>query len=195
MPKIIVFFLLCSSVSIAQRFEVLSGSLSSLKGIDAYNITFDYSGQQIYGFESEEAFLQDKMAKREKTQGKAEKFRDDWFSARDEKYAPRFIAYFNEHFSKGEIRAAQNAQLRFTMHIQTTWLYPGYGIGVGGEPAKITAVITIYETANPANILFSIKFDKAIGHQDRGFMDPGDRISGAYEKLAKNMVLQLKRNL
>ena len=62
------------------------------------------------------------------------------------------------------------------------------------EPAKISATITIYETANPSNVLLVIAFDKSIGVV-KDYRVQGDRIKGAYEKLAKNLTLQMKRFL
>jgi hypothetical protein len=66
----------------------------------------------------------------------------------------------------------------------------------GTEPAKISAVITIMETDNPSQILLEVEFDKSIGLEVGTFdFDQGDRIAKAYEKLAKNMAMQLKRVL
>lgn len=191
---IVVFNPLVSQNLSAQRYEVVRGELANLKGITAYRATFSYDDLEIYGFASEQAFLEDKMAKRAANPGKAEKFRADWFAYRKEKYEPRFIAYFNKRFAQGEIVLFPGeSDNPYTMHIKTTWLYPGYGIGIGGEPTKISALVTVFETAHPEHVLFAIKFDKAIGFEDKNLNDPGDRISGAYEKLAKNMVLELKR--
>lgn len=85
----------------AQRYELLEGDLKNLKGISEYNITFDYSNMKVHGYETEEAFLNDKMEKRSNVEGKAEKFRKEWFSDRENRYEPQFIAYFNKRFAKG----------------------------------------------------------------------------------------------
>ncbi|WP_293891459.1 hypothetical protein [Flavobacterium sp.] len=62
------------------------------------------------------------------------------------------------------------------------------------EPAKISAVISIFETENPSHLLVVIAFDKSIGIV-KDYRGQGDRIKGAYEKLAKSLTLQMKRFL
>ncbi|MBD3582151.1 hypothetical protein [Flavobacterium selenitireducens] len=188
---IIAFFVVTSAA--AQRFEVLSGKLDALHGITAYNVTFDYAGMQIHGFESEEAFLKSKHDKRKKDIERADKFVEDWYAFREQKYEPAFIAYFNGRFDKGQITMAKNASAKYTLSVKTKWLYPGYGIGMGGEESKVTAILTVFETQNPSNVLLSIEFDKSIGLTNKNYNDFGDRISGAYEKLAKNFAMQVKR--
>ena len=82
------------------------------------------------------------------------------------------------------------------MNIKTTWIYPGYNVVVGVEMAKISAIITIFETVNPENVVVSIEFDRSIGLDPAQFdFDQGYRIAGAYEKLAKNLTIQFKRFL
>lgn len=181
-----------SAVGSAQRFELLEGDLKNLKGISEYNITFDYSDMKVHGYESEEAFLNDKMDKRRNEKGKAEKFREEWFSDRQNRYEPQFITYFNKRFAKGEIKLLKDTALKYTMNVKTVWVYPGYVV----EPAKITAIITVYETVNAKNVLVALEFEKSIGLEDNQYNGHrGERMAGAYEKLAKNMVIQLKRVL
>ncbi len=146
---------------------------------------------KVYHFTDEEAFLHDKMGKREGE--KAEDFRKKWFADREAIYEPKFIAYFNERM-KGKVRIGKNPTAPYTILIKTMWLYPGYNVGVGREEAKITAVLTVYETSNPANVLLKVEYDKSIGIEPtENSFNPGYRIAGAYEKLAKNFTMQLKR--
>ncbi|WP_264564791.1 hypothetical protein [Flavobacterium sp. N3904] len=194
--KIVLLFLFFISVVSAQRFDIVSGKLNNLKGISEYNVTFDYTDQKVQGFETEEDFLKDKMDKRKEVAGESEKFRKDWFNDRENKYEPKFIEYFNKRFEKGEIKCEKNSELKYTMNIKTTWIYPGYSVVAVAQPAKISAIITVVETANPKNVLVEMEFDKSIGLAQGTFdFDQGYRIAGAYQKLAKNMVMQLKRFL
>ncbi|MDN3710510.1 hypothetical protein QW060_27325 [Myroides ceti] len=52
----------------SQKLKTEQGSINNLKGIKSYNLVFDYSNLKVDKFETEEAFLKDKMAKREKTE-------------------------------------------------------------------------------------------------------------------------------
>lgn len=196
MKKTILLVLLFWATSIcAQRFDIQSGNLISLKGITQYNVAFDYSEIRIHGYQTEEEYLQDKMKKRENVEGKAEKFREDWFAYRTQLYEPAFINYFNKSFKKGEIKAGFLSEAKYTMTIKTLWVYPGYNAGTAIEPAKITALITVKETLNPENVLVSILFEKSIGLEHDLGNTLGDRIAWGYEKLAKNLAMQLKRFL
>ncbi len=192
-----LFFM--SSLLYSQRFDILSGDLKNVKGITEYHCTFDYKDMQVNGFESEAAFLKEKIAKRQKyddgkdLKGKAVQFEKDWFEDRFNKYEPAYINYFNARLEKEKVKAVINPAAKYTMNVKTTWIYPGYELAQV-EPAKISAIITIFETANPSNVLLAIEFDKSIGIV-KDYRKQGDRIVGAYEKLAKNITLQMKRFL
>src|SRR6478672_12492651 len=181
----------------SQRYTVLSGDLKNVKGISEYNCTFDYKDMEVNGYESEAEFLKDKVEKRKKydngkdLKGKAEAFEREWFSDRKDKYEPAFIDYFNKQLEKENVKAGRNPSAQYTMTVKTTWIYPGYEMAQT-EPAKISAIITIYETANPQHIMLAIEFEKSIGIV-KDYREQGDRIKGAYEKLAKNLTLQMKR--
>lgn len=192
MKKLVLILFFISTLGFSQRFKVLSGDLKNLKEISEYNIAFDYSELVVHGYESEEEYLAEKMEKRSGEQWKAEKFKEDWYADRENKYEPSFISYFNERFKKGEIKVEKNELLKFSLTVKTIWVYPGYTLAAV-EPAKISAVLTFFETQKPENILFQIEYDKVIGISKELTYDQGNRIAGAYEKLAKNIVMQLKR--
>ena len=101
MNKLIWFWILVSATLSAQRFDLRSGKFENLKDIKEYNMVFDYASIKIHGYDTEGEYLIDKMKKREKVEGKAEKFREDWFAYRKELYEPAFINYFNKVFKKG----------------------------------------------------------------------------------------------
>lgn len=183
----------------SQRYKILSGDLKNIKGISEYYCVFDYKDMQVNGFDSEEAFLKEKIEKRKKyddgkdLKGKAIAFEKDWFDDRVNKYEPAFINYFNTMLENEKVKATRNSEAKYVMNIKTTWIYPGYEVA-DVEPAKISALITIYETSNPANMILSIQFEKAIGIV-KDYRKQGGRIAGAYEKLAKNLTIQMKRFL
>lgn len=188
-------FLFWVGVTFSQQ-KILEGNFKNLKGISADTVTFDYSDLQVHGFDSEEEYLKEKMEKRAHKEGEAEKFKTDWYADRSAKYEPKFIDYFNKRFDKGEIKLVKDGNAKHTLNVKTTWIYPGYNVVAGTEPAKISAIITISETENPTQILLKVEYTRSIGLEEGMFdFDQGYRIAGAYEKLAKNMVMQLKRVL
>jgi hypothetical protein len=194
-PYFLFIFLFWVGVTFSQQ-KILQGNFKNLKGISTYTVTFDYKDLQVHGFNSEEEYLKEKMEKRANKEGEAEKFKTDWYADRSAKYEPKFIEYFNKRFDKGEITLVKDGNAKHTMNVKTTWIYPGYNVVAGNEPAKISAIITISETENPTEILLQVEYTRSIGLEEGMFdFDQGYRIAGAYEKLAKNLVMQLKRVL
>jgi|GEM_PF-473845 len=198
--KGIIFLILLLAGNLqAQRYEILSGDLKNIIGITEYNISFDYKDQQVNGFESEAAYLKEKIGKRQQydhgqdLQGKAKKFEKDWYEDRQNKYEPGFIDYFNSRLVEEKVVVSKNPSAKYTINVKTTWVYPGYEVA-NVEPAKISAIITFSETSNPTNVLVSVFFDKSIGIV-KDYRGQGDRIKGAYEKLAKSLTIQMKRFL
>ena len=188
--------LFVSTIVASQRYTILSGDLKNLKGISEYNVTFDYSNLKVNEFETEEEFLKEKMDHRQGSPQKSEQYKMDWYAAREGIYEPQFIDVFNNRFEKQEIYAGGNINAAYTMNVKTIWIYTGYNVVAATEPAKITAIISVFEVANPSHVLLQIKFDKTIGFEKGQFeFDQGYRIAGAYDKLAKNIAMQLKRFL
>lgn len=192
MRKYFTIVLCMFTATIIAQGAVVTGSFKNLAAVEEYNVVFDYDNIKVAHFDTEEDFLKDKMAKREGE--KAQNFRTKWFADREANYEPKFIAYFNKRMEGKGVTVAKNPSAPYTMAIKTLWLYPGYNVGVGLEEAKITAIITIFETANPSNILLKVEYDKSPGIEPEEYaFDPGNRIAGAYEKLAKNFTIQLRR--
>lgn len=189
-------FLLATLTIYAQKPKTLEGKAKNLKGITTYNLEYDYADVQIPKYDSEEEFLEDKMAKREEKEvGTGEKFKASWFADRENRYEPKFKESFDKRFDEGEFKLSEdNMDAKHTIKIHTTKLYAGYNVGIVRRNAEIDAVLTIYETGNSSNILWSGKFSKVQGAGAMGFdYDSGYRISECYAKLAKEFAKMLKK--
>jgi hypothetical protein len=192
----ILVFLIASTIMYAQKPKMIDGDVKNLKGISAYNLEFDYTDVQIPKFDSEEDFLADKMKKREeKEAGGGEKFKKSWYSDREEFYLPKYIESFNKRFKNKEIALNKDkSDAEHTMKIHSTLIYAGYNVGIVRQNAKIDAIITVYETANPDNVLFSGKYVNVQGGGAIGYdFNTGYRISEAYAKLAKSFAGLIKK--
>ncbi|WP_117883544.1 hypothetical protein [Aureibaculum luteum] len=195
--QVLVFALILATLTMyAQKPKTIEGKTKNLKGITSYNLEFDYSDVQIPKYDSEEEFLEDKMAKREeKEAGTGEKFKESWFADRENRYEPKFKESFDKRFDEGEFNVSKdNTEAKYTIKIHTTKLFAGYNVGVWRQNAEIDAVLTIYETENPSTILWSGKYSKVQGAGAMGFdYDSGYRISECYAKLAKEFAKMLKK--
>ncbi|MEN9488604.1 MAG: hypothetical protein RL494_869 [Bacteroidota bacterium] len=178
--------------------EILSGNFQNLKEIHEYNLAFDYSGVKVDRV-SEEEFLADRMKKREGN-GNDIKFKNSWFADRENRYEPKFITSFNQRFKTGTVKVEKNnSNSKYTLLVKTTWIHPGFNVGVMHNSALIIAVLTVFETANPSHTLLSVKYEK-VGGKGKfagplGFLDynAGYRISESYAKLAKTFASHIKR--
>ncbi|RRQ49695.1 hypothetical protein DZC72_03640 [Maribacter algicola] len=180
----------------AQRLKINEGDFKNLKGINTYSVVFDYTDVQIPKFENEEAFLKDKMDKREeKKAGDGERFKNEWFSDRPDRYHPKFIESFNKRFENGELSVTEDAA-DYTMEIHTTKIYPGYNVGIVRHNAEIDASFTIYKTGDKDNILFSGSYKDVQGNGAMGYdYNSGYRISECYAKLAKNIAQEFDKKV
>ncbi len=197
MKKQLVLFvaLLFGTFAFSQKVKVVEGSFKNLKGISAYNLEFDYSNLSIPKYDSEEEFLEDKMAKREeKEPGTGEKFKQAWFNDREEQYEPRFIESFNKRFDDGEVKVGKDIGAEYTMKIHTTMMYAGYNVGVMRQNSKLEATVSVFKTDAPNQVLWKAKYTKVEGKGAMGYdFDSGYRISEAYAKLAKTIAKNIQK--
>tara|TARA_R100001377_G_C3160385_1_gene99503 strand:+ start:95 stop:694 length:600 start_codon:yes stop_codon:yes gene_type:complete len=196
MKNILVFTLLLVSTTIfAQKTKITEGDWKDLKGISAYNLVFEYTDLQIPKFDSEDAFLEDKMNKRDdKEEGTGEEFKKNWFADRENRYEPKFIESFNKRFDDGEVKVGKGIGAEYTMKIHTTMLYPGYNVGVMRQNAKVEATLYVYKTDAPNTIIFAVEYTKIEGKGAMGYdYNSGYRISEGYAKLAKELAKTIQK--
>lgn len=185
---LIIFVALITTVGFAQKAKVTKGSFKDLKGITNYNLVFDYSDLSIPKYDSEEEFLKDKMEKREKKEaGAGDKFKASWFADRENRYEPKFVESFNKRFDDGEVKVGLNQEnAEYTMKVHTTLMSAGYNIGISRKNAMIDAVISVYKTEAPNDVIMEVVYKRAEGGGAHGYdYDSGYRISECYAKLAK----------
>jgi len=186
--------LLVSTTAMGQKLIEQEGDIKNLKDIKVYMMEFDYTDVQIPKFDNEEAFLKDKMDKRnEKEAGDGERFKKSWFDDRPERYHPKFIESFNKRFGDSAVQV-QEQDADYTMKIHTTKLYPGYNVGIVRHNAEIDATITVFKTGDESNVLFSGSYKDVQGSGAMGYdYDSGYRISECYAKLAKTFAKDLEK--
>ena len=186
---------LCMATTVfGQKLKEQEGDIKNLKDIKVYAMEFDYTDVMIPKFDDEEAFLKDKMDKREKKKaGDGERFKKSWFDDRPDRYHPKFIESFNKRFENAEVQVQEEAA-EYTMKIHSTKIYPGYNVGIVRHNAEVDATVTVYETANPSNTLFSGSYKDVQGNGAMGYdYNSGYRISECYAKLAKTLAKDLKK--
>lgn len=197
MKKIFLFlFVAVSTTVFAQnKLTVESGNLKFLKNQTEVNV------QRIYGeplFQAENLTETDYLNKRhqETVAKKGEAAWKTWIDFWEQHVETIWTEKFIEGLNKSKkIKFSQNVETKYTLIIQPKWMYAGWQ-GFVTQPGKLSADITIVETANPTNILATIKADKieGVGSKVDYGMEYG-RISAAYEKTGKEFGKELKKAL
>ncbi|KUJ52032.1 hypothetical protein [Chryseobacterium sp. JAH] len=197
MKKIFLFlFVALSTTVFAQnKLTVESGNLDVLKGQTEVNVERVY-GDPLFQADNftETEYLERRHKETVAKNGEAawKTWIDFWEQHVETIWTEKFVEGLNK--SK-KIKFTQNAESKYTLIIHPKWMYAGW-TGFITQPAKLSADITIVETANPSNILAIIKADKieGIGSKVDYGMEYG-RISAAYEKTGKEFGKELKKAL
>lgn len=178
-------FLYCGLFLQAQQFEVVSGAIENISGIERYNVVFEYASDlQIPRSDSEQVFLQEQYEKRErKKSGSGEAFKNLWFENRVNLYEPTFIQQFNSfRVDNRQVTVAKKiTSTDYTMKIKTNFIRGGYDDFFYVEEGEIGVLISVYETNAPEKILYAVVTDiRGVANADEF-----ERIRSAYGNLGK----------
>jgi len=193
MKKIILLFaasFLMLSFTHAQKIKVTDGDLSFLKDLAELSVVFEYPDDIKVGKMSQEDFIDKKVAeKEEKEAGTGEAWKEAYFADRTDHYEPMFIELFDKY--TGDLYIQQDdPDYKYTMIVKTTFMEPGYNVGISSKKAAIDLEISFIETANPENVLGTISLKKSPGtaHYDQGL-----RVGESYAKAGKELGKYLEK--
>ena len=105
--------------------------------------------------------IEDKLNKKE-----ALEWERKYFKSKDSVYPKIFVAALNNRIKNYDhpIEFVWNdPSIKYTMKVQTNWMYFGYNVGVVKQPAKGNLKISFYETSKPETIISTIDIDRAEG--------------------------------
>ncbi|MCG8579090.1 MAG: hypothetical protein MI866_04200 [Bacteroidales bacterium] len=190
MKKILLLLAVCmlSSLSYAQKLKTLDGKPDCIKGDQNINIIFTYDDLKV-GKMNEGDYIKRETAERnDKEQGTGDEWSIKWEKDQSERYPAKFIELFNIHGDKlfGSKVVENSETAKYTMCVNTSFIEPGFNVGVMRKPAKTNHMITIYETANPNEILHELEIIASPGTGAAGYdFDAGFRIQESFAKAAK----------
>ena len=190
MKKTILFSILFFGMLFSSFSQVVlkSGNLKTLKGEKNIKIEYDYSNIAIPKFNSEKEYVDSKVKDyNEKESGKGEKWKESWINSRKERYQPKFEELFNEKVAKKELVASESANnTKITLIVKTTFIEPGFNVGVWKKPAYVNFEFLFVETANHSKVIAQLFANEVPGSQAMGFdYDAGSRIAESYAKAGK----------
>lgn len=81
------------------------------------------------------------------------------------------------------------------MKIHTTFIYPGYNVGVARKNSKNEVTLSVYKNGSPENIIFSVDYTKIQGQGNGGYdFNSGQRIADAYIIFARALTKHMYKN-
>lgn len=201
MKKIILFafiqILLAGFCLQAQKITVKSGSVNALKGQKTLLVKYDYSNLAVGKYDKEDEYIVQKAADYNKSEaGKGDKWKEAWFSDRGKRYEPKFELLFNENMLGKNMKCDKvAADAKYEMLVHTTFIEPGFNVGISRKPAYINVEVTFKEIASGKELAL-VTVQNCPGRDAMGFdYDSGYRIEEAYAKLGKSMAAFLGKNM
>lgn len=191
---LLIFVAISTAVFSQNKLTVESGSFDFLKNQTEVNVERVY-GEPLFQAEnfSETEYIdrrhKETLAKKGEQAWKT--WIDTWEQHVETIWTEKFIAGLNK---TKKIKFSQNVDAKYTLIYHPKWMYAGWS-GFITQPGKLSADITIVETANPSNILVKLTGEKiegvGVGKVDYG-MEYG-RLSAAYEKTGREIAKEIRK--
>ncbi len=87
---------------------------------------------------------------------------------------------------EGVYFAEELSDTKYTLIVETVWIYPGWDAGIMKQPAKVTTNLKFVETANKDNILMEVSSKNAPGDQYGNNYSNESRVGEGYAKTGKS---------
>ena len=194
---IILLCLVGISPSQAQKIILESGDGTVIKSETKLNIEFDYSEFGVGKYPKEEDYVKDKKTEYNAQEpGKGDKWHQAWVGDRKSRFEPKFLELINKGLEGKGMTVGSNPSAKYTLKVKTTFIEPGFNVGVMKRPAAVSFKYIIYETANPSKVV-AVYFQNTVpGSQFGGFdFDVGTRVAESYAKGGKMfaaMIMKMK---
>ena len=185
--SLLLIFVSLTVFSFGQKVVSVEGNCDFIKGEKEIKIVYDYSEMSVGKFNSEEDYVNEKVAEGNKKEaGKGDKWKDSWYGSRERVYHVKFETLFNKGLAKRGITGSQDADgAKYTLIVKTTFTEPGFNVGVMKRPSAINVEYIFVETGTE-NVIAKFTQEGIPGSQAAGFdYDTSTRISESYAKAGK----------
>ena len=199
--KNILFLILIASLAFssqAQKIKLQDGDLKFLKGVKDLGVEFTYDNLTV-GKMTEEEYIAKKVADaNEHEPGSGENWPNLWYGDRTDHYEPKFIELFNIIMLEEGVTLTESVEsVDYKMIVKTSFIEPGFNVGVMRKSALINLIIDFVATDDPSTILATFTIDKSPGGTPFSYdYDSGIRVGEAYAKASKYFAKYLlKKNV
>ncbi len=184
-----LIFFVCTA-TFAQKMKIIDGNFDYLNGQKEINVEFVYDNMQLLKKNlSNEQYVTEHAAElEEKSPSKGETWKKNWAAAPELIWQPKFLELMNRYFYKDHGMSFKEglSDAKYTLIVETVWLYPGWDAGVMKQPAKVTTNLKFVETANRDNVLAEVTSQNAPGDQWGSSFSNEDRLGEGYAKTGKS---------
>lgn len=129
-----------------------------------------------------------------KNQEEQKKWSQSWQEFKDTEYLDYFLKGVNGWSKK--IAFKKNVNTKYTLIIDTKWVYAGWHAGLVAQEGKLTADLIFVETDNPSKVLMKLQAAQILGKQsNKHFTMEYGRIAAAYEVTGKQLGKALRKEI
>jgi hypothetical protein len=201
MKKVFVLAVIfVSSYMTAQKMEVVKGDFGFLNGQKEINVEFDYSKMTLMKEKkSEDQYITDRVKDlNEKNKGTGEIWKKKWNASKELIWTPKFLELVNIVLSKEKkdvIFQENLTSAKYTLIVETVWIYPGWDVAMMKQPAKVSTNLKFVEKGNKSNILLEITSEDAPGDQWGNNFSNESRIGEGFAKTGKSLAKMLLKKV
>ena len=185
-----LFLVLFTAILYSQKIKLKQGGFDFIKGQKEINVEFVYDNMKLLKKNlTNDEYVKEHSAKlEEETKGKGKSWEKSWYASRELIYAPKFLELMNRYFHEdhGIYFGEELSDAKYTLIVETVWVYPGWDAGIMKQHAKVTTLLKFMETANRDNVLSEVTSENAPGDQWGSSFDNEDRIGEGYAKTGKS---------
>lgn len=173
----------------AQKMKIVEGDFDFLQGQNEVNVEFVYDNATFYKENmTEEQYIEKQYGEaEEKSKGSGDTWKKKWASAKETIWQPKFLELMNRYFQDEHNLSFQEglSDAKYTLIVDTVWLYPGWDAAVMKQPAKVSTNLRFVETASPETVLAEVSSENAPGDQWGSSFSNEDRLGEGYAKTGK----------
>jgi hypothetical protein len=195
----IIAVLLLGAISVhGQKQKVNQGNFKFIQSQKEINVEFVYDNMKLLkkNLSNEDYVKEHSAALEEETRGKGVSWEKSWYASRELIYAPKFLELMNRYlYEDHNVFFAENlSDAKYTLIVETIWVYPGWDAGVMKQPAKVSTLLKFVETNNKENVLLEVSSENAPGDQWGSSFNNEDRLGEGYAKTGKSFAKLILKN-
>lgn len=196
---LLVFMIMMTTAFGQEKMKVVSGNLNILKDQTEVNAELIFENVLLMKENITEAqYLENRKKQVLENPKRGEeawkKWIEEWERYKKEEYIDYFVRGLNKSYKN--ISFKKDSPAKYTLLLETKWVFPGWHAGLTAMTAEISGTIKLVETNNPSVVLAEVelnKFDKFVNNKE--FVMEYGRIAAGYESAGRYLGKQIKKSL